>query len=188
MRLTKAALMLAVAVCAGCGEYESTKPRGRSAAPEAVGVAVDPFSMGEPVNRAAPDEAAPQSPTAKPPAVAQASPDSPPVYSSEEPVREGMVREKADVGAGKKGDYSPGIITTPLSTYWRVQERLAYETQVKHGLNLYRGQHGHFPKTMEEFQEAILKPARLQLPELPEGHRYIYDPEKGELLVERPRP
>jgi hypothetical protein len=188
MRLTRAAWVLAVAACMGCGDYEMAPSRGRSAAPEAVGVAVDPFSMGEPVQSAAPAETAPQSQTPVPSPVAQASPETPPVYSSEQPVREGMVREKADVGAGTKGHYSPGIITTPLSTYWRAQERIEYEAKIQYGLKLYKGEHGHFPKTMEEFEEKILKLNQVKLPELPEGHRYVYDPEKGELLVERPRP
>jgi hypothetical protein len=186
MRLTQAALLLAVVASAGCSEYEPAKPRGRSAAPEAVGVAVDPFSMGEPVESAAPQETTPQSPTPAPSAGAQATPETPPVYSSDAPVPQGMVREQAKVGAGRKGHYSPGIITTPLSTYWRMQERIEYDAKVKYGLKLYKAEHGRFPKTMEEFEEKILKPGQVKLPELPEGHRYVYDPEKGELLVEHP--
>ena len=48
MRLTRAALVLAVVVCMGCGDYEMTPRRGRSAAPEAVGVVVDPFAPAPP--------------------------------------------------------------------------------------------------------------------------------------------
>ena len=97
-----------------------------------------------------------------------------------------MVREQAASGAGRKGHYSPGMITTPLSTYWRAQERITYEAQVKYALKLYRASHGGYPKTKEEFEREILVPNNVKLPELPEGHRYVYDPEKGELLVERP--
>jgi hypothetical protein len=178
MRFPLLAGLLATLTLAGCGEYEPSQPRRRSAAPEAVGVAVDPFSMGAPVRKQQPQKApvaSEQGPAAKQPA---SWPDEPPP---------GMVREKADVGAGKKGHYGPGFITTPLATYWRSQEMVAYRIKVPHALNLYKGMHGHFPKTQEEFEREILKPNKITLPDLPEGHRYAYDPQKGELLVERPR-
>ena len=159
MRTALTVLFLTALVSAGCTDYDSG---GRSAAPEATGVAVDPFSMGDP---------------AQPP---------PEVVEASEPVEPGMVREEAASGAGKKGQYGPGLIKTPLATYWRAKERITYEAQVKHSLNIYHGMHGHYPKTKEDFEREILKPANVQLPELPEGHRYVYDPENGELLVERP--
>jgi hypothetical protein len=187
MRISLIVLFLAALVSAGCGDYESG---GRSAAPEAVGVVVDPFSMGEPVKRQQPAAAKEPASQAQPAPQSQRHkiPDPPPavVGDGREPVPEGMVREEADSGAGKKGQYSPGIITTPLATYWRVQERVAYEAQVKYPLKLYRAANGSYPKTKEEFKREILKPNNVKLPELPEGHRYIYDPEKGELLIERP--
>jgi hypothetical protein len=188
MRFTLAVVFLAALLLAGCGDYDSSdKPRGRSAAPEAVGVVVDPYSMGDPVKRPAQEKAsAGRSKTRTPKASASKQPEGP-VGDGSQPPPEGRVRERAASGAGKKGRYGLGVITVPLSTYWRAQERITYEAQVKHSLDLYRATHGSFPKTKEEFEEQILKPARIKLPELPEGHRYVYDPEKGELQVERPR-
>ena len=188
MRTGLTVLLLGALVSAGCGDYESG---GRSAAPEAVGIAVDPFSMGAPVKRQAasqeqaPEQAAPQQ-TTKPQRHKRPDPLPSDVGAGSEPVAEGMVREQATSGSGRKGHYSPGIITTPLSTYWRAQERITYEAQVTYALKLYRASNGGFPKTKEEFEREILKPNNVKLPELPEGHRYIYDAEKGELLVERP--
>jgi hypothetical protein len=176
MRLTLAAALLATLGMAGCGEYEPSRPRGRSAAPEAVGVVVDPMSQAAPKRGPAPDRAGSGMPKTD-------TPDGP-----SPPAQGKMLRKKAKVGAGKKGDYRPGLITTPLSTYWRAQEKLTYEALVPHALDLYRAEHGHFPKTQEEFEEKILKPNNITLPELPEGHRYVYDPQKGELMIEYPRP
>lgn len=189
MRFPLLAGLLATLTLAGCGDYEPSKPRGRSAAPEAVGVVVDPFSMGAPVRKRQPQESVPPvSEQGKPaPSPGPAAKQQTPWSAAPAGPPPGMVREKADVGMGQKGRYSKGFITTPLATYWRSQEMVAYRVQVPHALNLYKGMHGYFPKTMEEFEREILKPNKIKLPELPEGHRYAYDPQKGELLVERPR-
>ncbi len=203
MRLTEAALLLAVVACAGCSEYEPAKPRGRSAAPEAVGVAVDPFSPAPPAGGkeeapstpVEPGPAGPATPPAGPPQPQpsppaggrQAAPSPPPMpYQPQLPPEE-TIREKADVGMGRKGHYRPGIITTPLASYWRSQELAAYRIKVPHALNLYKATYGHFPKTQEEFVREILEPNMIKLPELPEGHFYVYDAEKGELQVARPK-
>lgn len=197
MRGTVAAVLLATLVLAGCGEYELGKPRGRSAAPEAVGVVVDPMAPAPPASARKSEAPEPDKPTTEtpgPPAPrarqeARAA-EGRPQMGAMPPAEESgqlVVREKAEVGMGKKGHYSPGFITTPLSTFWRTKEMVAYRIQVPQALKLYRGMHGYYPKTQEEFEQQILKPNGITLPELPEDHRYVYDPEKGELLVERPR-
>ena len=121
MRFTLAAVLLATFMLAGCGEYDPfDQPRGRSAAPEAVGLAVDPDSLAEPVTESRPDSPAPDQPAPEP-----ATTPAPQAARQQPPQQDNMVREKADVGAGKKGHYGAGIIRTPLSTYWRAQERIA---------------------------------------------------------------
>jgi hypothetical protein len=166
-------VLFAALAASGCGEYESDK---RSAAPEAVGVVADPFSFGAPAGASKPDASGVES-------------DEPP--DDEVPYRpsndENVIREKADVGMGKKGHYGKGFITTPLSTYWRSKEAIAFRIQVPKALSLYRATNGYFPKTQEEFVREILEPNQIKLPELPDDHRYVYDPETGELQVERPR-
>ena len=207
MRLTRAALVLAVAAWAGCGDYEMAPSDRRSAAPEAVGVAVDPFSPAPPAGGAAsqappapastpvePGPAGSATPPAGPPQPQPASaggtpaaPYQPPMpYQPQRPPEE-TIREKAEVGMGRKGHYSQGILTTPLAAFWRSQELAAYRIKVPHALNLYKATHGHFPKTQEEFVRGILEPNGIKLPELPEGHFYVYDAEKGELQVARPK-
>ena len=49
-----------------------------------------------------------------------------------------------------------------------------------------QGMHGHFPKTPEDFTRDIIEFNQIELPELPAGHRYLYDAQSGELQVERP--
>ena len=97
-------------------------------------------------------------------------------------------RVKAEAGATGRGNYGSGfgggLGTTALSTYVRVQERAGY-LQVDQALNLYKGEHGELPKSHEEFMEKIVKANQIKLPELQPDARYVYDPEKGELMIER---
>jgi hypothetical protein len=98
-----------------------------------------------------------------------------------------MVREKAEVGVGEKGnDQSEGLYSTPVKAYFRAKEQVAFNVQIPSNMNLYKAEHGHAPRTHEEFMEKIVKAGMIRLPELPAGHRYVYDPEKEELLVEHP--
>jgi hypothetical protein len=54
-------------------------------------------------------------------------------------------------------------------------------------MRLYNGSHGTNPKTHEEFMSQIIEANNIQLPDLPSGQEYVYDPEKAELMVQRPR-
>jgi len=91
-----------------------------------------------------------------------------------------VVREKAVVGVGKKGrDYEPGMVTTPVAVYFRGPQMMVFNIQIPHAMKLYRGVNGHFPKSHEEFMQKIIKENQIQLPELPPGERYVYDPEKA---------
>jgi hypothetical protein len=74
--------------------------------------------------------------------------------------------------------------TTALSTYVRVQEKVEF-LAVDQALKLYKATHGELPKSHEEFMEKVIKENQINLPELQEGDKYIYDPEKGELMVEK---
>ena len=51
---------------------------------------------------------------------------------------------------------------------------------------LFKATEGRAPKTHEEFMERIIKAGTIKLPELPEGHRYRYDPQTEQLMVEQP--
>ncbi|MGH8570124.1 MAG: hypothetical protein ACREXU_19490, partial [Gammaproteobacteria bacterium] len=65
------------------------------------------------------------------------------------------------------------------------KEKIAFEIQVPAAVNYYKGEHGYAPRSHEEFME-LMKAQNIELPELPPGHRYVYDPETEELMVERP--
>ncbi len=104
-------------------------------------------------------------------------------------------RVAARAGVGKRGQgYGGGIITEPISSYFKTRDRMAFGIQIPHAMRLFHAEHNRYPKDMEEFERVILQPAQIVLPELPEGHRYVFDPTEvdisnGEtgLMVERPR-
>lgn len=103
------------------------------------------------------------------------------------PAEPAAVVEKAEVGAGALGhDYGPGMVTTPVSVYFIAKEKLAYEVAVPQALSLYKAEHGQGPQNMEEF-DALMKFNKIKLPLLPQGHEYVYDPEKEELQVRHPK-
>ncbi len=97
-----------------------------------------------------------------------------------------MVREKAQAGVSGKGDYGPGLVTTPIGTYFQAKERIIFEIQIPQAMNLYVAEKGNKPKTQEDFMRDIIKANLIKLPPLPPGHKYVYDPQQGELMVEHP--
>ena len=100
----------------------------------------------------------------------------------------GMQLEKAAVGSGDKGrGYSPGIIATPVATYFAARERIMFEITIPDALRAYKFENDFkTPKTNEEFMEKVIKKNGIQLPTLPPGHKYIYDPKEEQLMVIRP--
>ncbi len=92
--------------------------------------------------------------------------------------------QKADVGVGKQGRYNGGLIATPVAVYFRSRDRITF-LNLQHALDLYKAQNGP-PKSHEEFMEKVVKENQIQLPALPEGERYLYDPQKEELQVVKP--
>ncbi len=97
--------------------------------------------------------------------------------------------EEAAVGVGAKGrDYEPGFVTTPVQAYFRTGERIAFEIQIPNAMKIYKAGHNNKgPKTHEEFMDIIVKENGVQLPDLPAGDEYIYDPEQEVLLVRHPK-
>jgi hypothetical protein len=120
-----------------------------------------------------------------PPAERAAVQATPAPAATEPPVTE---RVAAAVGVGRKGrGYEEGMVTTPVATLFAVKEKLAFEIMIPHALELYKATEGHAPESHEEFMEKIVKFNQIQLPALPPGHRYVYDPKSERLMVERPR-
>lgn len=98
-----------------------------------------------------------------------------------------MVQEKAQAGVSGKGNYEPGVVTTPIAAYFQTRERVIFEIQIPHAMQLYEADKGYKPKSQEEFMRDIIQVNQIKLPALPPGHKYVYDPQKGELMVEHPQ-
>jgi len=104
----------------------------------------------------------------------------------------GTVLEKAGVGSAKRGrslDDEKGIgavIAQPAKSLFAFQERAVFEIEIPGALKLFNATQGRAPKSHEEFMTHIIKANNIKLPELPAGHRYQYDPDRGELMVEKP--
>lgn len=98
-----------------------------------------------------------------------------------------MQAQQAVAGVGKEGQRfkdDTGVakmMTGPLSALANVKQKVVLEIQVKQAIDLFKAQEGRFPKSHEEFMEKCITFNRIQLPELPEGHVYRFNTEKGEL-------
>ncbi len=97
---------------------------------------------------------------------------------------------KAQVGVGKQGrslDNETGVgkmISAPVSAFFAVKERVAFDIQIPQALNLFRATEGRFPKSHDEFMQKIVKANQIKLPELPAGMVYRFNTELGELWVD----
>lgn len=131
-----------------------------------------------------PSQTTPVTPTS---ASGGASPAGVVAIPSEEPTK--TVMEKAGVGSGKKGrslDQHEGIIVTPAKTLFAAKEKIKFEIEIPHALQLYKALEGNAPKSHDEFMEKIIQANNIALPELPAGHKYVYDPMTETLMVEKP--
>lgn len=96
---------------------------------------------------------------------------------------------KAEAGVGKQGrslDGDTGVqqmISGPISTYFKVKEKIAFDLSVKPAIELFKASEGRFPKSHEEFMEKIIKANQIALPALPEGMTYRFHSDVGELWV-----
>ncbi len=57
------------------------------------------------------------------------------------------------------------------------------ELTIQHSLELFRAEHGEYPKDHAEFMEKIVKRNNIHLPVLPGKRRYQYDVENHKLVV-----
>lgn len=51
------------------------------------------------------------------------------------------------------------------------------DIQITHQLNLYQAEHGHYPRSNEEFHEKFMKGYKIPYPQMDEGYELVYDPE-----------
>ncbi len=104
---------------------------------------------------------------------------------------------KAEAGVGKQGQSLKNesgvgrIIAQPAITLFAVKQRVVFEIQIPQAMQFYQAEKGNMPKTHDEFMTRIIKANNINLPELPDGQVYKYDPEKAELWVypaDQPQP
>ncbi|MCP4816931.1 MAG: hypothetical protein GY888_30830 [Planctomycetaceae bacterium] len=99
-------------------------------------------------------------------------------------------REVAGVGVGKKGrklEKHKGtgqIIAQPAVSYFRAKEKIIFEIVIPKNMQLFEATNGRYPKSHDEFMKEIVEFGQIQLPELPEGKSYVYDPKNHQLMVE----
>jgi len=207
MRATYMMLAGWIAIVAGCSEYKPAAPP--SAAPPAPQAAAAkpatsaaPAAAGQPAQQQqsgsgmtagmsamggamgmAPLETAVGGPGAVAPVRSTTQPAAPAATPG------GIVVGPAQVGSGAKGrGYGMGPIATPAAAYFAARERITFEIQVPHALQLYKASNGSAPKTHQEFEQKILRENKIQLPDLPPGMYYQYDPALEQLMVMKPAP
>lgn len=116
--------------------------------------------------------------------------ESEPPVEPETPVEPAGDLIKADVGVGQAGrslDEYEGVIVTPAKALFTVREKAVFQIQIPKAMQLHKALNGSDPKTHEEFMSKIIDGNSIQLPELPPGDSYFYDPQEGELMVRKRR-
>lgn len=179
-----------VVLCVGCAEPTplpsgSQPPATTPAAPTAAETAPAPSAAATAAGPATPPSAA-GSAAAPVPAVA-----TPPTPSAGATPATELV--PAEAGVGQKGrsldKYQEGVqrvIAEPAKALFATKERLVFSVQVPQALQLFKAEKGYAPRSHDEFMREIVQFNNIVLPELPPGQRYVYDPQREELMVERP--
>jgi len=190
-RILLSCAWLAVAVLMGCGTQIPPEPPGSGGppAPVPMDASAPDAGSGADVAPAEPSDSTAEQPAMPEPAVGPegASPGQAEPAPAEPPAD--MERVKAERGVGVKGrslDEHQGMLVTPAKAYFSVRERAVFDIQVPEALKLFKATHGNGPRSHDEFMAQIIEANQIQLPELAAGQRYVYDPEKEELQVERP--
>lgn len=99
-----------------------------------------------------------------------------------------MAPTRAKVGVGKSSrnlDYKgpQRMVASPAATLFRTKEKIVFEIQIPHALNLYKALKGKGPQSHDEFMKSIIQANNIKLPELPQGQHYEFNVEKQELWV-----
>jgi hypothetical protein len=178
MKLMRNLCVVLVLVAAGCDPTApattSNQPAGGTTASQqamsnAMGVQLD---TSGPVGGASAPAPAPAPP---------APPAAPPTPATEE--------VKAEAGVGVKGQSlqeHSGIMVEPAKAYFRVEQKMVFNVQIPQAMQLFQATEGRKPNSEQEFMTKIITEQQINLPKLPAGHKYVYNVEKGELMVERP--
>jgi hypothetical protein len=181
-RLIRVAAVLSLPVLLGC---LSDPDLPQAATP---GGSDEATREGDPQAASDSSPAAADSPGGSPAGVADA-PSEPPETADPPKVEPAVERVQAKVGVGEKGrslDEYEGMIVTPAKSLFAFKERAVFDMQIPKTLQMYEATNGRKPPTHEAFMKDIIEAGMIQLPKLPPGQRYVWDPDKGELMVEKP--
>jgi hypothetical protein len=121
-----------------------------------------------------------------------ATPPSPPDATAPAPAADPNTETvKAEKGVGIKGrslDQHSGLLVEPAKAYFAVRERAVFDIQIPHAMGLFKASEGRAPQSHAEFMEKIVQSNQIKLPQLPQGHEYVYDVQAEQLMVKRPKP
>lgn len=136
---------------------------------------------------ALPDE--PRQPPTQPPFVSSAPQQSeapPKAKPAAKSPAGGAVPAKVGVGAkGRSLDNESGVLVTPARSLFAFQERAVFQIEIPKAMQLFEATESRKPKTHEEFMSRVVEANNIRLPRLPDGQRYRYDPQSGDLMVVR---
>ena len=132
---------------------------------------VDEKAVSQPQTLDSPDPAAPVAEVSAP---------------AEEPAPKTEVRE-VQIGDDRRGHYEKHeFIAAPIGVYFRATQGMELE-RITAAINLYKAMNDNKPPATEEiFMKEVIEANRIKLPQLKEGWKYLYDPETGKLMVEKP--
>ena len=68
-----------------------------------------------------------------------------------------------------------------------LNQRIVFEIQFPSQYQLYKAMEDKVPKDFDELKAKVLDPYQIKLPELPMGHKYVWDAATEQLMVERPK-
>lgn len=127
-------------------------------------------------------------PASRPPAAANPAP------AAEQPAADAAPSHVPAVSRGAGDVVGKRVYANPAGGVMRYYGAIAsarnfmedriLDAQIQKTLQLYvAGNDGKYPKTNDEYMEHIIKEGMIQLPELPQGKEYFYDPSDHELKV-----
>lgn len=114
------------------------------------------------------------------------------VASNAQAVADAKAAKAAQMASGEGSEVRPedmkrgshmvhgGYLQTVLKGGIRAEQKLNLYT-VEHAMNLYNGEHGHYPKSHEAFMKDIIEFNSIELEPLQEPYEYYYNAEDGQL-------
>ena len=91
---------------------------------------------------------------------------------------EGPVRANVDT-VGTKGKDRSGYLSTVVAEKYRFEDRLNLQV-LNYNLKLYKATNGRYPDDFEQLTSEVIVPYQVEMPELPDGAHYEYDPNDGQ--------